>query len=223
MVISFMGTRVGGSTEAQEAPRGKRRDQVCRDQVRDQGPEEHWSRASVRRAPAGSGGRKISGTGAEMIETRAGIAQLWRCAGVFPVKARKQGAMKRYEMPPDDLERDPVWSLLARSPAPRAGGSFVADVLRSVHLAAPAPAAWWQRWFSPWTLGGLASTAAGVALALWLWSPPTGGSAGGGPVAQNHEGFSDQQQALAEEEMLVAAADHLSEFSDAELVVLLGF
>jgi hypothetical protein len=130
--------------------------------------------------------------------------------------------MNRGEMPPDDLERDPLWALLARSPAPRAGGRFVDDVLRSVRLADAGPTRWWQRLVSPWALGGLASAAAAVALALWLAPPPVTGSSGGGSLAVENQGLSDLQE-LAEEEMLVAAADHLSEFSDAELVVLLGF
>jgi hypothetical protein len=131
--------------------------------------------------------------------------------------------MKRPQQRLDGLERDPVWALLERSPAPRAGGRFVDDVVRSVRLAGGAREPWWRRFVSPFALGGLASAAAAAALALWLWQPPAAGPAGGGSVAVGQEGFSDQLQALADEEMLVEAADHLANFSDAELVVLLGF
>lgn len=142
----------------------------------------------------------------------------------FPVEPAKCPAMNRPELPADDIERDPVWSLLARSPAPRAGGRFVDDVMRAARLGNAAPLPWWHRWVSPLALGGLSAAAAGVVLALWMWMPQAAGPDAGGStaVAVDAEAFSDLQ-AMAEEEMLAAAADHLSEFSDAELVVLLGF
>jgi len=127
--------------------------------------------------------------------------------------------MKRDEPSPDQLEHDPLWSLLGRSPAPQASGRFVDDVMRALRLAAETPLPWWRRFRSPFAWGGLTTAAAGVVLALLLGQPHHG--VPGKQAVASTESLADLQTA-AEEEMLVSAADHLSEYSDAELVALLG-
>jgi hypothetical protein len=125
--------------------------------------------------------------------------------------------VKRTEQPHDDLDRDAVWALLDRSPAPHASGRFVDDVMRTVRLAGMPREPWWRHLASPLGLGGLAAASTAVVLGLMAWWPR---SADSGSVAVSDLSELD---AVAEEEMIVAAADHLSSFSDAELVTMLGF
>ena len=92
--------------------------------------------------------------------------------------------------------------------------------MRAVRIAETAPLPWWRRVFSPVTWGSVSAAAAAVALAVLAWGPnrpSTGTSRFAG-----EDSLSDLQD-FAEEEMLVAAADHLSDYSDDELVTLLGF
>lgn len=125
--------------------------------------------------------------------------------------------MNRHDERLEDLDRDPVWELLRRSPAARASGRFVDDVMRSVRLGGVPKRSWWSRWSMPLGIGGLAAAASAVVLGWSLWSPKPAGN-GGAALTDLSE-----LDAVAEEEMLVAAADHLASFSDDELVTMLGF
>jgi hypothetical protein len=122
---------------------------------------------------------------------------------------------------PREPETDPVWDLLAESPPPKAGPMFASNVVRAARLEG-APQAPWRRWFAPRPLAGLATAAAAITIAFVAWpegdSPDIAGPGDPAPV----EDFEDLQ-AVAEEELLLAAADNLADFSDAELIALLGF
>ncbi len=121
----------------------------------------------------------------------------------------------------DDLEKDPLWSLLRESPAHRPGCRFATDVVRAARLSAPAKP-WWSRALIPLGAGGLlAGTAALVMLALSLFSETPGGSEVA-VVVPAHESLSDIQDGF-ETEVLIAVADHLADYSDDELVSLIGF
>ncbi len=129
--------------------------------------------------------------------------------------------MNRPSSPPDDSwESDAVWKLLDQAPPQSAGARFAEDTVRAARLL-PAAAPWWKRIFTPAPLAGLAAATAAVTFAvLPLVHPP-------------HESFSravvlDSPQAvaiqdIAETETLIAAADRLDDFSDNELVSLIGF
>jgi hypothetical protein len=130
--------------------------------------------------------------------------------------------------PPTDQrppEADPLWDLLAQSPPAQASPAFSQNVARAARLAAPAAG---RRWLTfPRLLGGLAAAAAAaVAFLAWPASDPVGKLAStpapAATTATPAESFADLQ-AVAEEELLLAAAENLSQFSDAELLVLLGF
>jgi len=131
-------------------------------------------------------------------------------------------AMNRTPLPEDDSwESDAVWKLLDEVPPASAGPRFVDDVMRAVRLG-ETPQPWWKRVFAPLPAAGLATATAAIALAVHsLVSVP---SPTGGPVAvtPTAESFADVQ-AAADAEVLVAAADHLDQFSDNELVSLIGF
>ncbi len=122
-----------------------------------------------------------------------------------------------------DPGTDPVWELLAKSPPPQAGPMFVHNVVRAARLAAAGGRGRW--WAAPRLLGGIAAAAAAVAIAFLAWqgARPARDLAGvADPAAAAAESLDDLEE-LAGEELLLEAAEDLSKFSDAELLVLLGF
>lgn len=123
--------------------------------------------------------------------------------------------------PPDDSwESDAVWKLLEQSPVKTAGARFVDDTVRAARLA-PEIRPWWSRLFAPVPLASLAATTAAIAIAVVsLVSPPQS------PTTQAVVLDSPQAvaiQDIAETETLIAAVDHLEDFSDHELISLIGF
>lgn len=131
--------------------------------------------------------------------------------------------MKQNTPPPDDSwESDAVWKLLDQAPPVQASSRFAADVLRAARLASPAPAsAWWERLLSPAPLTGLATCAAAVALTFVAWTA-------GSPTPEISPKLASaphaaEIQEIAETATLLAALDQLDDFSDHELVSLIGF
>ncbi|GAA5124728.1 hypothetical protein JIN84_13060 [Luteolibacter yonseiensis] len=129
--------------------------------------------------------------------------------------------MHRDPLPTDDSwESDAVWKLLDESPPQVASPRFADDVVRMARLTAD-EVPWWKKLFSPAPLAGLAAASAALAFAV----VPL--------VGLFHESasqtvFLDSPQAvaiqdIAETETLIAAADQLEDFSDNELVSLIGF
>lgn len=124
------------------------------------------------------------------------------------------------QRPDESWENDAVWKLLDQAPPAAAGPRFVDDTVRAARLLGQARP-WWRNLFSPLPLAGLAgATAALVFTTHSLFSPaaaPTGSFASTDSVQAAHI------QEVAEAETLIAAADHLDDFSDTELVTLIGF
>ena len=121
----------------------------------------------------------------------------------------------------DWSEKDATWELLGKAAPRKAGGRFADDTLRAVKLL-PEADPWWPKIlsFSPW-----GAVAACGALAAFLLLNPAGvenrtsATAGVGDDGDQWV----EIEAVAEEELLAAAADHLDRFSDQELVTLIGF
>ncbi len=126
--------------------------------------------------------------------------------------------MNRNSPPSDDSwESDAVWKLLDQTPPVTAGSRFADDTVRAARLAGEARP-WWSRLLSPVPLAGLAASTAAIAFALISVSHPRG----------EQTAFLDSPQAvviqdIAETEILIAAVDQLDDFSDNELVSLIGF
>lgn len=128
------------------------------------------------------------------------------------------------------LEADEVWKLLDQAPAPLASARFKENTLRAARLEdSPAGGGWWQKLMSPAPLGGLlAATAAAAFAVVSLTRPvaepetPTAAHRDPAPVAERSEDFAALQEAV-ELEALIAAVDQLDDFSDHELVSLIGF
>lgn len=122
----------------------------------------------------------------------------------------------------DDLEKDPLWDLLRESPAHRPGTRFATDVVRAARIATPAKP-WWAKVLILFAAGGaLAGAAALVVVALSFKSDAPSGGEVAVILPPAGESLADIQDGV-ETEMLLAAADYLSDYSDDELVSLIGF
>ncbi|MES2474198.1 MAG: hypothetical protein V4640_00360 [Verrucomicrobiota bacterium] len=126
--------------------------------------------------------------------------------------------MKREPHDTDDSwESDAVWGLLDQSPPATASSRFATDTVRAAKLMA-AEKPWWSRLIAPVVGTGLAGATAALIFALI------------GPSSESFNSVAalDSPQAvaiqdIAETETLIAAADQLEDFSDNELVSLIGF
>lgn len=129
--------------------------------------------------------------------------------------------MNRNSLPPDDSwESDAVWKLLDQAPPKAPGAQFTDDTVRAARLSV-ATKPWWSRLFAPVPLAGFAAATAALAFAVVSWVGPS-------PVPGIQTAMQDSPQAvviqeIAEAETLIAAVDHLEDFSDNELVSLIGF
>jgi len=129
--------------------------------------------------------------------------------------------MNRNPLPPDDSwESDAVWKLLDQAPRRVAGSRFADDTVRAARLAGPGRR-WWQRFCAPIPLAGLVSATAALAIAVLSLNPPPTRTTDA-IAANSDEAFAGIQE-LAEAEVLKAAVDNLDDFTDTELVCLIGF
>ncbi len=118
------------------------------------------------------------------------------------------------------LEADPVWDLVDKAPTQPASSHFASATVRMVREQQERKSAWWKQFFAPMPLAGMAAAAAAVALVISLnfsgTQPGTTVS-----VPDSAEGAAIQE--VVEVEMLMEVADNPSEFSDQEVIALLGF
>lgn len=124
--------------------------------------------------------------------------------------------------PDDAFETDAVWQLLEQATPPTVSPRFAADTLRAVRLLEQ-PAPWWKRIFAPAPLAGLVAATAAIAFAVVpLLQPKTTANPAPALVAMDSpEAVAIQD--IAETEILYAAVDQMDDFSDNELVSLIGF
>jgi hypothetical protein len=120
----------------------------------------------------------------------------------------------------ESWENDPVWKLLDQSPPATAGPRFADDAVRAARLAGQG-SPWWSRVLAPLPLAGLAAAAAACVIAVLSLQNDT--PAAGNQVAAVDSGAFAEIQEIAETEALLTAVDHLDQFSDVELVSLIGF
>ena len=129
--------------------------------------------------------------------------------------------MNHNPLPPDDSwETDTVWRLLDQSPMKTASPRFAADTVRLARLAVD-DAPWWSRLFAPAPIAGLAGVTAAFSFAAFFWLGPLSESQT--PLAALQSAQAVAIQEIAETETLIAAVDHLDDFSDKELISLIGF
>ena len=129
--------------------------------------------------------------------------------------------MNRPSSPPDNSwESDAVWKLLDQAPPQSAGAHFAADTVRAARLL-PAAAPWWKQLLTPAPLAGFATATGAVTFAILSLVHPTPESSHRTVVLDSPQAVAIQD--IAETETLIAAADRLDDFSDNELVSLIGF
>jgi hypothetical protein len=128
--------------------------------------------------------------------------------------------MNHSPLPPDDSwESDAVWKLLDQAAPAPASPRFVEDVVRAARLDAK-PAAWWTRLMSPAPLTGFAAAVCVLALGFVTWMGP---AATESPSLALDSASAAEIQDIAERETLLAAIDQIDDFSDHELVNLIGY
>jgi hypothetical protein len=128
---------------------------------------------------------------------------------------------KHPQSPREPWEDDPVWKLLDAAPATKAGPRFADDVVRLARLDV-SPAPWWRRIFAPAPMAGLAVATAALAFGIFALTGPADEAPATPSVATQTEDIEWIEEQV-EAEILIAVVDHLDEFSDAELVSLIGF
>jgi hypothetical protein len=129
--------------------------------------------------------------------------------------------MNRHAQTSDSAwENDAVWKLLDEVAPITAGPRFVNETVRAMRLAVDEKP-WWQRLFSPAPLAGLAAATAALAFAIVSLTGPMTVTVA--PVATQESSQAVAIQEIAETETLIAAVDHLDDFSDTELAILIGF
>lgn len=130
--------------------------------------------------------------------------------------------MKHLPSTPTDesWESDPVWKLLNQAPPAAAGTRFLDDTVRAAKLLGPEKP-WWSRIPVPAALAGLAGAAAAIAFSFSI--PGTDRTVATAPAVALDSPQAAVIQDIAETETLIAAADQLDDYSDNELVSLIGF
>ena len=116
-------------------------------------------------------------------------------------------------------EDDATWELLGRALPKEAGDRFADDVVRAVRTL-PEKDSVWSGFlgFAPWV--GAAACAV-VASWIFLNQPDETGTATKVTVSTTETQWVEIEDA-AEVEMLSAAAEHLDDFSDLELITMIG-
>jgi hypothetical protein len=130
-------------------------------------------------------------------------------------------------------EGDETWQLLGKAAPKQASARFADDVVRAVRLL-PEKEPVWPRIlkFSRWSL-----VAACVVLAVSIFTDPVKNNPSqanaptvtdkpirvSGVVSLNSEAQWQQIEDVAQAELLAAAAEHLDDFSDQDLVTMIGF
>ncbi len=116
-------------------------------------------------------------------------------------------------------EGDETWQLLGKAAPKQASGRFADDVVRAVRLLPEADPVWPRILkFSRWTL-----VAACVVLAASIFIDPLETGPVKAPTVADKEAQWEQIEHVAQAELLAAAAEHLDEFSDQDLVTMIGF
>ncbi len=101
-----------------------------------------------------------------------------------------------------------------------AGARFADDTVRAARLSADVKP-WWSRMLAPVPLAGLAAATAALAIAMISLVGPSETAVIQTAVLDSPHAVAIQD--IAETETLIAAVDQLDDFSDHELVSLIGF
>lgn len=129
---------------------------------------------------------------------------------------------QRPQAPKHAEDQDPVWNLLAKSPTTQASTHFVSDTVRLARLTEQVQP-WWKRFFKPSPANGLIAAFAACLVFIITGIFHNVPDSRIAPSAHFNSPQAKSIQNIAETEVLIAAADNPGNFSDQELVCLLGF
>ncbi len=116
-------------------------------------------------------------------------------------------------------EGDETWQLLGKAAPKQASARFADDVVRAVRLLPEAEPVWPRILkFSRWSL-----VAACVVLAVSIFIDPVENDPTKAPNFVDNEAQWEKIEDVAQAELLTAAADHLDDFSDQDLITMIGF
>jgi hypothetical protein len=116
-------------------------------------------------------------------------------------------------------ESDKTWQLLGKAAPKQASARFADDVVRAVRLLPEADPIWpLILKFSRWSL-----VAACVVLAASIFIDPVKTSPNKGSVVEDNKTQWEQIENAAQAELLAAAVEHMDEFSDQDLITMIGF
>ncbi|MES2981439.1 MAG: hypothetical protein V4727_03915 [Verrucomicrobiota bacterium] len=116
-------------------------------------------------------------------------------------------------------EGDETWQLLGKAAPKQASPRFADNVVRAVRLLPEADPVWPRILkFSRWSLA-----AACVVLMVSIFIDPVETNPTKPPSVADNEAQWEQIEDVAQAELLAAAAEHLDEFSDHDLVTMMGF
>lgn len=128
--------------------------------------------------------------------------------------------MKQPDTPPEEpWEKDAVWELLDQSPTLTPPSRFLDNTVRAARLSTQTSPAWWTRVMAPAPISSLTGAIAALALAFSFLNQPDSRTTQDTPSSDNTAHIEE----IAETETLIAAIDHMDDFSDMELVSLIGF
>lgn len=119
-----------------------------------------------------------------------------------------------------DLAKDPVWNLLRQSPTASVSSGFTDRVVRTARLTEQLASPFWKRSYT--AIAAVTAMAAALTIAAVLTFLPETPQAVVEQTPEQVDAFATLDE-VANQEMLLAATDHLGEFSDTELVSLIGF
>lgn len=120
----------------------------------------------------------------------------------------------------EDVSQDPVWDLLRRSPSLSVSSGFADRVLQAARQADATSSPFWSR--TRMMVSAVTGMAAAVAIAATVMLLPDPSPVIVQQPLDAPDAFASLEE-VANQEMLLAATDHLGEFSDTELVSLIGF
>ncbi|MGJ8633719.1 MAG: hypothetical protein ACSHX7_07360 [Luteolibacter sp.] len=128
--------------------------------------------------------------------------------------------MKMKDQQQEWSEADEVWDLLGKAAPKEAGGRFTDDTVRAVKLL-PEADPWWPKIlrFSPVA----AVAACAVFGVVFLMNGNVAEMPDDTVTKMTVEERWDQIEEVADAEMISAAVDHLDDFSDDELITMIGF
>lgn len=123
----------------------------------------------------------------------------------------------------DDAD-DPVWRLVDRGTRTQPTSHFVNDVIRTARLTSVEKVSWWSRFRLPIGFGSMATAGTVAVMAVCAWfalKPAEVAAPDQAAVPAAHAELASLDE-VAQTELLVDASENPADFSDSELLAIMG-